>query len=83
MGDTPYILVLSTSDSTSPSSLIFDPLLRGCSNEAREKCKKPDAGDIIPCILESEMTDRVFRRNWARLIQKIYAVDLLVCPKCA
>ncbi|MFH0960898.1 MAG: hypothetical protein V1897_19610, partial [Pseudomonadota bacterium] len=23
-----------------------------------------------------------FRRNWARLIQKIYEVDPLVCPKC-
>ena len=29
------------------------------------------------------MTDRGFRRNWARLIQKIYEVDPLVCPKCA
>jgi len=24
-----------------------------------------------------------FRRNWARLIQKIYEVDPLICPKCA
>jgi len=23
-----------------------------------------------------------FRRNWARLIQKIYEVDPLTCPKC-
>jgi hypothetical protein len=22
------------------------------------------------------------RKNWARLIQKIYEVDPLVCPKC-
>ena len=26
--------------------------------------------------------EKVFRRNWARLIQKIYEVDPLVCPKC-
>ncbi len=23
-----------------------------------------------------------FRRNWARLIQKIYQIDPLLCPKC-
>ena len=23
-----------------------------------------------------------FRKNWARLIQKIYHVDPLLCPKC-
>jgi hypothetical protein len=25
---------------------------------------------------------KAFRKNWARLIQKIYEVDPLVCPKC-
>ena len=28
------------------------------------------------------MTDKAFRKNWARLIQKIYEVDPLVCPRC-
>lgn len=42
-----------------------------------------NADDKIPCILEPEMTDKAFRRNWARLIQKIYEVDPLVCPKCS
>ncbi|RZB33203.1 MAG: hypothetical protein SRB1_01233, partial [Desulfobacteraceae bacterium Eth-SRB1] len=43
--------------------------------------KKADADDKIPCILESELTDMAFRKNWARfirlggLIQKIGA-----CP---
>ena len=23
-----------------------------------------------------------YRKNWARLIQKIYELDLLTCPKC-
>jgi len=26
--------------------------------------------------------EKVFRKSWARLIQKIYEVDLLVYPKC-
>ena len=55
------------------------------------KTKKTEADDKIPCILEPveslkverpELTDKAFRRNWARLIQKIYEVDPLVCPKC-
>jgi ribosomal protein S27E len=36
----------------------------------------------IPCFLEPELTGKTSRRNWARLIQKIYEVDPLVCPKC-
>lgn len=53
------------------------------SNVARGKRKKADAGNVIPCILEPELADRRSRRNWARLIQKIYEVDPLECPKCA
>jgi len=41
------------------------------------------AGDVIRCVLEPELTDKEFRRNWARLIQKIYEADPLVCPQCA
>jgi len=52
------------------------------SNVSRGKRKKADADDKIPCILESELTDMAFRKNWARLIQKIYEVDPLKCPKC-
>ncbi|MFO7972971.1 MAG: hypothetical protein R6U40_14655, partial [Desulfobacterales bacterium] len=46
-----------------------------------EKGKNP-ADDKIPCILEPELTDMAFRKNWARLIQKIYEVDPLKCPNC-
>ncbi|MCJ7538712.1 MAG: hypothetical protein MUO88_03510 [Desulfobacterales bacterium] len=53
------------------------------SNVARGKRKKACENDKIPCILESELSDKDFRRNWARLIQKIYEVDPLVCPKCS
>jgi hypothetical protein len=52
------------------------------SNVARGKRKKADADAKIPCILEPELTDKAFRRNWARLIQKICEVDPLLCPRC-
>jgi hypothetical protein len=52
------------------------------SNVSHGKRKKADADDKIPCILEYELTDMAFRKNWARLIQKIYEVDPLKCPKC-
>jgi len=52
------------------------------SNVSRGKRKKADADDKIPCILEPELTDMAFRKNWARLIQKIYEIDPLTCPKC-
>ena len=53
------------------------------SNVTRGKRKKDDADDVIACILEPELTDKAFRRNRERLIQKIYEVDPLVCPRCA
>jgi hypothetical protein len=31
---------------------------------------------------ESAVSSKAFRRNWARLIQKIYQIDPLLCPKC-
>ncbi len=37
--------------------------------------------DAIPSILEP-VGDPEFRKNWARLIQKIYETDPLTCPKC-
>jgi hypothetical protein len=38
--------------------------------------------DVGPCILEPQGNSKAFRKSWARLIQKIYEVDPLVCPKC-
>ena len=37
----------------------------------------------MPSILESEGSSKEYRKNWARLIQKIYEVDPLTCPKCS
>ena len=33
-------------------------------------------------MIENNLSRKAFRRNWARLIKKIYNSDLLVCPKC-
>jgi hypothetical protein len=36
----------------------------------------------VPALVETAVSSAVFRRNWARLIQKIYEIDPLLCPKC-
>lgn len=51
------------------------------SNAARGKRKKVAADDQIPCILEPELYDKTFRKNWARLIQKIYKIDKFFLDK--
>jgi len=37
------------------------------SNVMRGERKKAGTDDTMPCILESELTDQDFLRNWARL----------------
>jgi len=66
------------------------------SNVSRGKRKEAQTDDAVPCIIESQGDEKVFRKSWARLIQKIGAcpresgepvpaeagkVDPLVCPK--
>ena len=51
------------------------------SNVSRGKRKKVQQDEDISQIIESKGS-KEFRKNWARLIQKIYKVDPLVCPKC-
>jgi len=53
------------------------------SNVSRGRRKKQDHDDIIPSILESDGSSKAYRKNWARLIQKIYETDPLCCPKCS
>ncbi len=61
------------------------------SNVSRGKRKKRDQDGLIPNVpepleepdLSGEGFSKEYRRNWARLIQKIYEVDPLTCPKCA
>jgi hypothetical protein len=52
------------------------------SNVSRGKRIKTDADDRIPCILEPDLADKALRQNWARLMQKIYETDPLICPGC-
>jgi hypothetical protein len=52
------------------------------SSVSRGKRKSHDQDDLIPSILEPEGSSREYRKNWARLIQKIYEVDPLTCPRC-
>ena len=53
------------------------------SNVSRGKRKNQDQDDLIPSILEPDGSSREYKRNWARLIQKIYEVDPLTCRKCS
>jgi len=52
------------------------------SNVSRGKRKKNDQDELIPSILESDGSSKAYRKNWARLIQKIYEVDPLTCARC-
>lgn len=45
------------------------------SNVSRGKRQKESSDEAIPCILEPQGDEKIFRRNWARWIQKIGA-----CP---
>jgi hypothetical protein len=52
------------------------------SNKSRGLRKKAGTDDQVPALIDSDISPQAFRKNWARLIQKIYNVDPLLCPKC-
>jgi len=52
------------------------------SNASRGQRKKPGIDGIKSWLLQPETTGIQFRKTWSRLIEKIYEVDLLTCPKC-
>jgi len=52
------------------------------SNVSRGRRKKADQDGLVPCILQPEESSKEYRKNWARLIQKIYEIDPLICPRC-
>ena len=52
------------------------------SNKSRGLRKKAGTDDDVPALIDSDISRQAFRKNWARLIQKIYNVDPLLCPKC-
>ena len=53
------------------------------SNVSRGKRKKQGQDWLIPCMLGADGSSKAYRKNWARLIQKIYETDPLCCPKCS
>ena len=52
------------------------------SNKSRGMRKKTDQDNTIPAVISNEISSKELRQNWARLIQKVYEVDPLICPKC-
>lgn len=51
-------------------------------NISRGKRQMAGKDNAVPFILEAQRNSKAFRKSLARLIQKIYGVDPLVCPKC-
>jgi hypothetical protein len=52
------------------------------SNLCRGRRQKENQDGVIPYIIEQQENAKEYRRNWGRLIQKIYEVDPLACPRC-
>jgi hypothetical protein len=44
------------------------------SNVKRDRRKHNNQDAWVPCILEANKSSKEYRKNWARLIQKIYPV---------
>jgi len=56
-----------------------EQMVRYCgfySNVSRGKRQIAGTDGVLPCILEPQGDEKTFRRNWARLLQKIAA-----CPR--
>ena len=53
------------------------------SNKSRGLRIKAGTDDQVPALIDSDISRKAFRKNWARLIQKIYNVNPLLCPKCS
>ncbi len=51
------------------------------SNVTRGRLKK-EKGEPESIISQRTIVPRWLNRSWARLIQKIYEVDPLTCPRC-
>jgi hypothetical protein len=64
--------------------LSIEALATVASTDRRFLATRPveTEGDGVPCILEADRSSKEYRKNWARLIQKIYEVDPLACPRC-
>ena len=38
---------------------------------------------FIECYNQEMASNKASRQTWARLIQKVYEIDPLICPKCS
>jgi len=56
--------------------------IRKKAEEQQQKADEPETSMSTPCLIESDISKKAFRRNWARLIKKVYNIDPLICPKC-
>jgi len=48
------------------------------SNKSRGLCKKAGTDDQVPAWIDSDISQQAFRKNWARLIQKVYHMDCFI-----
>jgi hypothetical protein len=53
------------------------------SNKSRGLRKNAGTDDQVPALIDSDISRKAFRKNWARLIQKVCNVNPLLCPKCS
>ena len=56
--------------------------VRKKTEDQQQKVDENETSNMIPCLMESGISKKAFRKNWARLIKKVYNTDPLVCPKC-
>ena len=62
---------------------LIGQILTGCddySSKLRGIREKEGTDDQMPALIDSDVSKKEFRKNWARLIQKIYHVNPLLCP---
>ena len=52
------------------------------SNKKRGQRIKNGLDGKIENIISSDVSKKAFRKSWARLIQKVYKTDPLICPEC-
>ena len=52
------------------------------SNRKKGDRRKAGRDNDVPALIDSGQSRSEFKKNWARLIQKIYNVDPLICPNC-
>ena len=52
------------------------------ANSTRGRERKREADDGVPTVLEPDLCSREVKRNWSRLIRKVYETDPLVCRRC-